>query len=134
MLVSAADYRRNQRVSLTVSLLLLLMIGTAAWFVSPVWLSLFAVVPGTHWLLLRTTRRRWKALQAPDDPQQDAILMERVAYYQRLRPDEQRRFKDLMKVFLSDVDLQFAIQIASTSLNADEVDQNFERPGALVAE
>ncbi|MCY2926395.1 MAG: zinc-dependent peptidase [Planctomycetota bacterium] len=61
---------------------------------------------GVYWLATRRWRRRLKALGRPFPPRWGRILEENVVYYAALPAEQQRRFRDMVMVFLAETPIR----------------------------
>lgn len=56
----------------------------------------------THWLLTRKLRRRRRILAEPFPPEWEAVLQQEVVFFRALSPEDQRRFRREIQVFLGE--------------------------------
>lgn len=102
MLVDAATNARNRTTSLVISGLISLFGCVVSWF--SLWgLILFPMAWGVFFLLRRKTRRRLRVIARPFPEVWESTLQSQVEYFRGLRPDQQERFRNLVKVFLDEV-------------------------------
>ncbi|TWT64972.1 zinc-dependent peptidase [Allorhodopirellula solitaria] len=102
MLVDAASNTHNLKTSLVISGL----VAVAGCVVSlfSLWgLVLLPIAVGVFFLLRRKTLRRLRVIASPFPDAWEATLQSQVEYFRGLAPDQQTRFRNLMKVFLDEV-------------------------------
>lgn len=102
MLVDAATNARNRMTALLIAVLIALIGSGVSWF--SLWgLVLLPIAIGFFFLLRRKTLRRLRVIAQPFPDAWEATLQSHVAYFRGLAPDQQERFRNLMKVFVDEV-------------------------------
>lgn len=102
MLVDAADNARNRNSALMIAGVLVSAGSALTWF-SPWGLVLFPIAASVFYALRRKTLRRLRVISQPFPEVWEATLESQVEYFRGLEPDQQERFRNLMKVFLDEV-------------------------------
>ncbi|MCM2371844.1 zinc-dependent peptidase [Aporhodopirellula aestuarii] len=102
MLVDAAANARNQKWSIAVALVIAVVGGGLA-LVSFWWLILLPLAGCVYYLMRRKSRRRFELIGQPFPDVWEATLQSQVEYFRRLPPEQQDRFRNLVKVFLDEV-------------------------------
>src|SRR6056297_1011608 len=104
MLVTPELNRRHQRFALLTSLLLTIgLAGLSRLLLGPWGWAALLLMPLVYWWLRRRTVRRMRVLQQPFDPEWEAALQSDVSFFRALTPEQQERFRQLVKVFLDEV-------------------------------
>lgn len=103
MLVTETEIRRHQHQAVSISIALIAISLGLAWWLSPWWLIgiVLAGLASRSWTA--TDRRRKRLLAEPFADSDREILRRYVAFYRGLDQANERRFEDLMKVFLGEV-------------------------------
>ncbi len=124
MIVTPQSNRRNRRVAWLAATLIIgfstALSLTAAW-----WAVGIPVGVAVYLGMRRKTLRRQKKMAEPFPESWRAILLSDVAFYRSLRPDQQKRFQDLVKIFLdetritgvrTDVDERTLVLVAASAI------------------
>ncbi len=102
MPVDAAANVHNRNTALVISGFLALVGCALSWF--SLWgLILVPIAAGVFYLLRQKTLRRLKVIAEPFPEIWEATLQSQVEYFRGLEPNQQARFRNLMKVFLDEV-------------------------------
>ncbi|TWU16078.1 M90 family metallopeptidase [Allorhodopirellula heiligendammensis] len=102
MLVDATANAHNRKTACLISGLIAIAGCILSWF--SLWgLILVPVAAGAFYLLRRKTLRRLQVMATPFPEVWEATLQSQVEYFRGLQPDQQDRFRNLMKVFLDEV-------------------------------
>jgi Mlc titration factor MtfA (ptsG expression regulator) len=102
MLITPQINQRNRRSALAVSLAVVAAAIVAGSLYSPLWVAV-ALGPLLYWFLRRRCRRRMAVAQRPFPPEWQAVLDRRVRFYRGLNAGDQLRFRQLVSVFLDEV-------------------------------
>ena len=107
--LSTSWERRSQRTALAFSIATLVLScalsiglarsGTSLWVSFP--LSILAAIAVYAWMT-RKIRRRRRILEQPFPPEWEAVLQREVVFFRALPPEEQRRFRRELQVFLGE--------------------------------
>jgi Mlc titration factor MtfA (ptsG expression regulator) len=101
MLVNAQTNRRNQLWSVVVATAVVVMFALLGWWHPWCWLGVM-LGPIVYWWVRRGCKRRLQVMQHPFPAVWEGILRTRVAYYNALNEEQQRRFRQLVMVFLDE--------------------------------
>jgi Mlc titration factor MtfA (ptsG expression regulator) len=104
MLVTDQHNRRNRTQALAVSGIVTTLASIAGWFFLPALLTLSAA-PLAYWLMRRKSLRRLSIMSKPFPASWEDTLQLHVAYFRGLSPPERDRFRQLVKVFLDEVQI-----------------------------
>lgn len=125
MLVTNADNRRNYSIALGVSIpLAVFAIGLAFRF--PIALTLLPLAGGLFYWIRHETRRRLKIMASPFPETWEATLQTKVGYFRALSEEQKVRFRNLMKVFLDEV------QITGIQTDVDETTRALVGASAVI--
>lgn len=104
MLVTATDNQSNLHTSITLGLALALigLVSGFAW--SPAW-ALVPIAGVLFYGMRRKTKRRFHVVSQPFPEVWEATLQSQVEYFRALTEDQKERFRNLVKVFLDEVDI-----------------------------
>lgn len=102
MLVDATANARNRNSALMIAGVVVLTGSALTWF-SPWGLVLFPIAASVFYALRRKTLRRLRVISQPFPDVWEDTLQSQVEYFRGLEPDQQERFRNLMKVFLDEV-------------------------------
>lgn len=101
MLVTALSNRRNQQLAVAIATAIVLAFAVLGWFL-PWWWAGVVVGPLAYWWMRRGCRRRIRVMEQPFPRVWEAVLRSRVAYFNALDDEQKQRFRQLVKIFLSE--------------------------------
>jgi len=104
MLVTADENRTNRNQAIAFALVLV-AIGVGLGFVTPLGLILLPAAALCFYFYRRKTKRRFEIGQQPFPDIWEATLQSQIAYFRALSSEQQAKFRNLVKVFLDEVDI-----------------------------
>ncbi|MBB3205218.1 hypothetical protein FHS27_001018 [Rhodopirellula rubra] len=125
MLVDAATNAHNRKVAIAVAAVIAIA-GCLLAILSPWWLVLLPIAGGAFYFMRRKTRRRFAVIAQPFPGVWEATLESQVEYFRKLSPDQQERFRNLVKVFLDEV------VITGIRTNVDEATRTLVAASAVI--
>ena len=125
MLVTPEIDRQNQRFSLAASAVAVAVGVSVGWLYPPILFAL-ALAPVTYWFLRRRCRRRLAVARRPFPPEWRAILERRVRFYSALDDPQQERFRQMVSVFLDEV------QVTGVRTEVDDTVRVLVAAGAII--
>ncbi len=104
MLVSPENNRRNRNQALLLAGVMAVSAAVAGWF-SPLMLLSLVLCPFIYWLVRRRCLRRLSIMRQPFAGSWEQILQSHVAFFRALPDQEKERFRQIVKVFLDEVEI-----------------------------
>ena len=101
MLVTPQTNRRNQHLAVAVAATTVLAFAVMGWFLPWCWLGV-PLGPLVHWWIRRGCKRRMQVMAQPFPRVWEGVLRARVAYFNALDEEQQKRFRQLVKIFLDE--------------------------------
>ena len=104
MLVSARQNKYNQ-IKASLAAIFVVVVGLVLTVTSWKWIALLPMGLVVYWVCRRKTKRRLLAASKPFPDAYESALQTHVLFFRSLEKDQQVRFRRLMQVFLSEVDI-----------------------------
>ncbi len=104
MLVEATTNTHNRNWAIAIAAVIAIA-GCGLALITPWAISLLPIAFGVFQLLRRKTRRRYQLLGEPFPEVWEATLQSQVDFFRGLAPEQKTRFRQLMMVFLDEVEI-----------------------------
>ena len=101
MLVTRQTNRKNQRLAIAVAVTTVFAFAVMGWFLPWFWLGV-TLGPLAHWWIRRRCKRRMQVMAQPFPRVWEGVLRSRVTYFNALDEEQQKRFRQLVKIFLDE--------------------------------
>lgn len=104
MLVSARQNKHNQ-IKASLAALCVVVVSLVLTVASWKWIALLPMAPVVYWVCRRKTARRFRVANQSFPVAYESALQTHVLFFRSLAKDQQVRFRRLVQVFLSEVDI-----------------------------